>query len=288
MPTTAASSFQRFRSNLEITDLQQSTVSTRQRAVRDAVARRLTVVDSFVTGSYKRHTMISPLSEADVDVVVVLDPSYYQADGYTSLLDRVRRVLLETYTTTPRISRNGQAVTIKFTDFEVDVVPAFNRRGGGYLIPNTKEARFISTNPKVHETFSSNANQSHSGDLVPLIKMIKAWNRECGRPFRSFYLELLVEKALRGVRITNDWSGARFVLDRGRDLIRYTITDPAGLDQGGVHGFASCPNVSSAVSRFDRGFAGAAAAEEWLRRDRIADAVSEWRKLFGDAFPAYG
>ena len=170
MATTIPSSFQRLRSNLEITSLQQATVSTRQQNVRDAVARGMTVLDSFLTGSYKRHTMISPLKEADVDVFVVLDASHYAVGGQANLLDRVRDVLLETYPTTPKISRNGQAVTITFTDFVVDVVPAFHRQGGGYLIPDSVNGRWTSTNPKVHETFITTSNTLHGGNLVPMIK----------------------------------------------------------------------------------------------------------------------
>jgi hypothetical protein len=49
----------------------------------------------------------------------------------------VKRTLRKTYTRTPDISRNGQAVTIRFEDFVVDVGPGFNRKGGGYLIPNS-------------------------------------------------------------------------------------------------------------------------------------------------------
>jgi Second Messenger Oligonucleotide or Dinucleotide Synthetase domain len=221
MATTIPSSFQLLRFNLEITTLQQSTVSTRQQNVRDAVARRMTVSSSFETGSYKRHAMIGPLKDADVDVFVVLvDPSYYDVNGYAGLLDRLRRVLLETYSQTPRISRNGQAVSITFTDFVVDVVPAFHRNGGGYLIPSTTQQRWISTDPTAHETYMTKANQDHAGDLVPLIKMIKAWNRTINRAFRSFYLELLVAHALQGVTISNDWSGCRYVFDKGRQLIR--------------------------------------------------------------------
>jgi tRNA nucleotidyltransferase (CCA-adding enzyme) len=136
---TILRAFRLLKRGLEITQLQQSNVSTRQRAVRDAIARRLIVHDSFITGSYKRHTMISHLSQADIDVFVDLDAKYYSSDGYGALLGRVRKVLLETYTRTPRVSRNGQAVTITFTDFVVDVVPGFYRQGGGYLIPSTTE-----------------------------------------------------------------------------------------------------------------------------------------------------
>jgi hypothetical protein len=286
MPTTISASFEGLRANLEITSLQQSTVSIRQQNVRDAVARRLAVKDSFVSGSYRRRTMISPLSKADIDVVVVLDPSYYSSDGYGALLDRVRGVLLETYTKTPRISRNGQAVTITFIDFVVDVVPAFYRQGGGYLIPSTTEKRWISTNPKVHEVFMTNSNTSHAGDLVPLIKMIKGWNRLIGTTFRSFYLELLVEKVLRGVTISDFPSGCRYVFDKGREAAKYKIADPAGFGSQ-VNGVAR-GTVVDAVTRFETARSRALRAESFAAAGNVSDAVTEWRKVFGAYFPAYG
>jgi hypothetical protein len=285
MVTTISASFQGLKSNLEVTGLQQSAVSTRQKNIRDAVARRMTVLDSFVTGSYKRHTMIAPLNQADVDVFVVLASEYYARDGYGRLLDRVRNVLRETYPTTPRISRNGQAVTIVFADFVVDVVPGFHRRGGGYLIPSTTEDRWIETNPKAHETFITNANTSHSGHLVPLIKMIKRWNREVGSTLKSFYLELLVEKVLRGVRISDFPSGCRYVFDKGRGAVKYKVADPSGLPDE-VGGLLS-GSVADAVRRFDTAYSRALQAEAFAFSGRIGDAVGEWRKVFGGAFPAY-
>lgn len=101
--------------------------------------------------------MIAPLKEAEVAIFVVLDPSYYKADGYTSLLDKVKGVLKKEYKT-PHISRNGQAVTIQFTDFMVDVVPSFHRNGGGFLIPNSITKSWISTDPKMHVSLFSEAN----------------------------------------------------------------------------------------------------------------------------------
>jgi hypothetical protein len=286
MATTITASFEAFKNNLEITTLQQSTVSTRQQNVRDAVAGHLTVKDSFVTGSYRRHTMISPLSKADIDVFVVLDSSYFTTDGYAALLDRVRTVLLETYTKTPKISRNGQAVTITFTDFVVDVVPAFCRKGGGYLIPSTTEKRWISTNPKVHETFISQSNAVHAGELVPLIKMVKGWNREIGNTFRSFYLELLVEKLLRGVTISDFPSGCRYLFDKGREAVKYKIVDPADLG-GQVNGVAT-GTVADAVGRFETALSRSRKAEAFAASGKVGESVAEWSKVFGAYFPAYG
>lgn len=288
MATSVASAFQGLKSNLEITTLQQSTVAGRQQAVRDSVARSLAVKDSFLTGSYRRHTMIGPLKSADVDIFVVLDPKYYKADGQAALLDQVRSALLVTYPTTPRISRNGQAVTISFTDFLVDVVPAFYRRGGGFLIPSSTERRWIETDPRTHVTFLSNANAAHNGDLVPLIKMIKAWNREIGGAFGSFYLELLVEKVLRGVTISSFPSGCRFVFDKGRERIKFKIVDPAGLGSGQVSGLVGVKTVSEAVKRFDTAHSRAIDAEALEQRGKVTDAIGAWRTVFGSSFPAYG
>lgn len=128
MARTITQGFEQLRQNLEITGLQAETVSTRQQNVRAALDDGLTVLETFLTGSYRRNTMVAPLKEADVDIVAVMDSSYFeQWNGQASLLDKVRRVLLKRYPTTPKISRDGQAVTIEFTDFCVDVVPAFNR-----------------------------------------------------------------------------------------------------------------------------------------------------------------
>jgi tRNA nucleotidyltransferase (CCA-adding enzyme) len=130
MAKTIDQGFHELRANFQITGLQQTTVATRQSKVREVLEEELTILDSFSTGSYSRSTMIAPLKEADVDIFVILHSSYYhhynnQNGGQGGLLDLVKRTLLKTYTRTPNISRNGQAVSIRFSDFSVDVVPAF-------------------------------------------------------------------------------------------------------------------------------------------------------------------
>jgi len=176
MAATISAAFKILQINLEITDPQASTVSTRQTNVREAVENEMDVVDSFLAGSYMRNTLIAPLKTADIDILV-LDPKYWSYDGHASLLDRVKRVLRKTYTKTPEISRNGQAVTITFTDFKIDVVPCFCREGGGFLIPDSILKRWIDTDPKAHIKIWADANKTHSGDLVPVMKMLKGWNK---------------------------------------------------------------------------------------------------------------
>jgi len=88
--------FEQLRKNLELTELQEQKVAERQQNVREAVAAQLTAVDDFLSGSYRRHTLIGPLKGADVDVIVVLDRSYRDL-GARAVLDRVRKALLAKY-----------------------------------------------------------------------------------------------------------------------------------------------------------------------------------------------
>jgi len=294
MATTITSSFQKLKENLEITGLQTSTVSTRQNNVRDVIKKDLSVLDSFLTGSYSRSTMIAPLKEADVDIFVVLDSKYFhnynnaQNGGQAGLLDLLKRTLRKTYTETPDISRNGQAVTIRFTDFMVDVVPAFNRQGGGYLIPNAISQNWISTDPKKHVEIVANSNKAHNGDFVPLVKMIKAWNKNNNKYFSSFHLEVLALSILNNVTISDFPSGMRFFFDKARDLITKQNPDPAGYG-GDVGSYINTQEkIKEAVSKFELAYNRVIKAEDFANRGYIKDAVDLWIKIFGDYFPAYG
>ena len=288
MPTTIAQGFAKFQDNLQITDLQESTVDTRQKNVRDAVAKELTVLTSFVTGSYRRDTLIAPLSKADVDIFVILDPSYYSADGYANLIDRLKRVLKGTYPSTPEISRNGQAVTITFTDFTVDVVPAFHRQGGGYLIPDAVMKRWISTDPTQHVTIWNNANTSHFQQLVPVIRMIKQWNRSHSALLRSFHLETLVLQILNNVTISDLPSAARFVFDKARETCKYVVNDPAGYGGNIAAYLDTREKVAEIVKRFETAYTQAVEAERLATANQLPAAFAKWRTVFGDSFPGYG
>lgn len=288
MATTIYQSFQQLQSNLEITGLQQQTVSTRQQNVRDVVAADFTVLDSFLTGSYRRSTMIAPLKNADIDIFVVLDASYFKQDGQAWLLDRIRTTLKKTYPTTPKISRNGQAVTITFTDFTVDVVPAFNRKGGGYLIADSVSGRWISTDPRKHVEIWSAANTSHKGDLVPLIKMIKTWNRQHSALLRSFHLEAMILSILTSVTISDYPSGVRFVFDKARQVAKGTTYDPSGYGGNLADYLNTQQKMSDVVSRLETAYNRALEAENLDKQGKTSAAIEKWRMIFGDYFPAYG
>lgn len=280
------SSFQMLKENLEITGLQKSIVSTRQNEVRYAVARNMDVLDSFLTGSYARSTMIAPLSKADIDIFIVLDKKYNRLTP-VKLLNEVKNALLKTYTNTSKISRNGQAVTITFNDFIVDVVPAFNRQVDGYYIPNSPQNTWIETNPKTHVDIMRNENSKHNGYLVPIVKMIKGWNRNIGSPLESFYLELLVMKVFGNKVITDFQEGVIFFFNKAPIAIRSQIYDPVPYG-GKVKELRKFKNINEVASNFKKAYSQACKAKLYTRKRDFKKSADEWKNIFGGYFPTSG
>jgi hypothetical protein len=237
--------------------------------------------------------MIAPLNEADVDIFIILYNEYFyhydgKNGGQAGLLDLLKRALKKTYTKTPDISRNGQAVTITFTDFMVDVVPAFDRKGGGYLIPNSISQNWISTDPKKHVEKWTAENQAHNGDLVPLIKMVKRWNKMINNYFMSFHLEVMVLQILYQVKITDFSSGVRYFFDKARNYVTKQNPDPAGY-KGDVGAYLNTQQkIDNAVSRIETAYKRALKAEDYADRYKVEDAIDMWRQIFGNYFPSYG
>lgn len=287
MAKTVDQGFQQLKANLEITDLQVNTVSQRQQNVRGVVEAGMTVLDSFLAGSYRRSTMISPMKEADVDIFIVLAVKHYEKTGQGKLLQDLRAVLRKTYTKTPEISQNDQAVTITFTDFKVDVVPTFHRKGGGYLIPDASQQRWISTDPKRHVDIWTARNKQHTGDLLPMIKMLKAWNKS-RKVFRSFHLEVLALSVFQGVTISDYPSGARFFFDKVRDKIRTKPADPAGYSDDVASHINTEKQFQTITSHLDRAYTDAVQAEQHAALGYEKTAYGKWCEIFKGYFPSYG
>lgn len=289
---TRVQAFEQLRRNLELTGLQEKTVAARQSNIRDAVADQLTVVGDFLTGSYRRHTLIGPLKTADVDIVVVLDRRYKNRSP-RAVLELVRKALLVEYTRTPAISRNGQAVTVTFADFIVDVVPAFVRPwwtwDEGWEICDSGSDSWIKINPKKHVEISATANRSHGGHLVPRIKQLKAWNRTVGEPLRSFHLEALAWSIFGTSWLwkngqSSDWASARYFFDKARTELRNQLADPAGTGSdvaAYLHGTA----LDSAVSKMSAAYERCVRADTCAKDEDSAGMHKAYGQVFGGYYP---
>jgi len=88
--------------------------------------------------------------------------------------------------------------------------------------------------------------------------------------------------------ITDFPSAVRYVFQRARRKIRYSVADPAeyNFNVGAYLNIRS--KKDAAKSHLETAYSRARKAEECAAEGKIEEAYSNWRLIFGRYFPAYG
>ncbi|TMQ90358.1 nucleotidyltransferase [Actinomadura soli] len=294
---TPNDAFYKFRTNLQTTDTDNSSASRRQTKIRDQIeaAGTLTVIDTFLTGAYRRETKTKPLRDVDI-MIVIVDTSYLKLHPREILL-ALRAILAPLYGE-GRVTCDRFAVRVDFgvkvvdevsEDGEVisfDVVPAFEK-GDHYLIPDDVTGAWIATNPKIHYDLAVAANKDFSEQWKPLVKMIKKWNAVAGQPVQpSFLIEVMALRLLTG-----PWTGShpqelRRFFATAAEHIADVWPDPAhhGPDISGILD-ADPVMMSTAVQALKEAEAACTKAIRLEQTGRTSEALRAWRELFGPLFP---
>jgi tRNA nucleotidyltransferase (CCA-adding enzyme) len=162
--------FANLKRHLEITRTEQDAAARRHHDIREFLDDRWDLADDFFTGSYRRDTKTKKLK--DVDVFAVINDAGAQAHFRSKypreLLSALELLLQEEW---PNAHRDGMAVVVPYGDEEdvlsIEVVPAFDRDGGGYFIPDPDAGSWIPTNPKVHHELASPRTPSATASMCP-------------------------------------------------------------------------------------------------------------------------
>lgn len=210
--TTLDGAITNFLQALELTNSQGTLVSARQNAVRTRAeaSALIDVYDSRLIGSYARSSQIRSLSSTDfidVDCLLILKTSEYNLnkywrvnDGGWQVLEDLRRSLDGYQGLSVRI--DSPAVTITWNDMKMELVPAFSREGGGYLIPSPGllSRSWQATDPVTDEAkfAEANAEAKSKGKFKPMVKMLKCWNRTNNKILGSFPLETIAYHSTLG------------------------------------------------------------------------------------------
>jgi hypothetical protein len=293
---TTDEAFAKFRTRLELNDKEQRNASTRQQEIRNIMDESFQIDHDFLTGSYKRHTKTKPLKDVDIFCVLGDDERHYRKKPPSELLAAVAKPLRKNYGDSA-VKEQRRSVCVDFgvkpdaddkTDHRVvsfDVVPAF-AEGDNYEVPDTASTSgWTKTNPRIHEDKAKKAQDAFAGEWKGLVRMMKYWNNNHGKPVRpSFLIEVMALDVLhppfRGDRARE----MQFFLRTLAARIHETWNDPAGLG----------PAVSDSMDRAARDSARSAllAAEREAanaiflsNQGAQGDALKAWRALFGPRFP---
>ena len=184
--------------NLKIGDDERELIKQKHKALREELREKLNLQDDFLTGSYKRNTLIKPKDETekfDVDIFIAFSNDEY---GETDLSD-LRNLVIDALNNIKKSNTDldithindnqRRSVGVEFnSNFQIDIVPAIEiKKDKLYKIFDRRTLEAIRSNPKLHGELLSKANEDSDKLLVPIIKILKSWKREKCDYLKSFH-----------------------------------------------------------------------------------------------------
>jgi Second Messenger Oligonucleotide or Dinucleotide Synthetase domain len=295
MATMIDSAFAQYKANLELTDRQEGLVSNTRANVVAQLAAKISLASerSQVIGSYDRHTLTRYLSEGDVDVLVTLaypaNAAWNTSAGATQALDKFKAVLDAAYPST-RKRRDRHCITMHFAEFRLDLVPAFKYDDGHYTIPDSVLGRWIETDPIAFAALITNLNKVMGGTFIPLIKMVKGWNRNSGWPISSFHLECLMYAHCKDYTLAYTYpSLLKIFFEALPALLGSPSLEPTRGER--VDGYMDVGSPTRRATAILKARLAAAKAAEAYKDETVygpSVSVNEWKAVLGDFFPSYG
>src|SRR2546428_3190808 len=279
---------------LEITKTEQDDASRRQQEVRACIKRSFDIEKDFLTGSYARNTKTKPLKDVDIFFVLGEGEKQRRQQPPSTILDAFEQCLRKEYGS-DQVERNRRSVTVSFEKrsqtqggeegkvLSVDAVPAFDC-GRYYEIPDDDLGQWIKSDPEAHKEQATKKNDSLNGNWVPLVKMIKRWNREAGKPIKpSFLIEAMALK-LVDTPFSSYPGEIRMFFAAAADRLDETWPDPAGF------GPPVCDQMDQASRHKAREALRAAEVKAALafraeQQGRQGEALSLWQAILGSYFP---
>ena len=150
----------------------------------------------YIVGSVGRKTAIAKTSDLDVifDLPVSVYEKYnvYESNGQSALLQDVKEVLKERYPKTD-IKGDGQVVSIEFTSYTVELVPAFKQSDDTFKYPDTHNGgSWKYTDPIAEQNECAFCNKASCNNYYRFCRMIRKWKNNCGVVMGGLLIDTLV------------------------------------------------------------------------------------------------
>lgn len=267
----------------------------RRSVILGAFSDEADVLETVPSGSLARGSQIDPIH--DVDLIVVFDPEQHPSWGQPGGSAREALELVqarvqalvgknqgEVASEVRRADVKNHSVKCFLDDpgaedaFTVDVMPALRHPDSGLRVPEAASEAWIRTDP---EQLMAAVAQRHGewGEFVKLVRVLKRWNRDNRKPFKSLTLEVL---ALERMPVAERPQALARFFEAAHAVIDEPICDPAGL----------CGEIQPDLDR-DRARelldAAAGLTDDAVRAEVEGDEATAraiWREVLGDVFPA--
>lgn len=234
------------------------------------------VLDLLFGGSVSKHTYVDGLS--DIDALVILNKSDLNGKSPEDVKNYFYTRLKESLPNT-EIHRGKLAITIKYSDSEIQILPAV-RTESGIKIADQNSGKWASINPEKFTTCLTEVNKNVSMKLIPTIKMVKSIisNLPENRQLTGYHVESLaveIFKSYDGKKTTK--SMLKHFFSEATDKVMSPIKDKTGQsrhvdDYLGSGGSLERKIASDALNRIARK----------LKNADGSQSLDKWKEILGE------
>ena len=290
---TVDEAFEKFRHRLELSATEQQDAIRRHKDVRACIGNCFDIERDFLTGSYARHTKTKPLKDVDIFFCLGEEDSGWRSKPTSHVLDAFETCLADEYGS-DTVERGRRCVTVEFDKrnptadeegkvLSNDAVPAYDL-GNCYEIPDCDLGRWIKTNPDAHKEKATAKNNECDGKWVPLVKMLKRWNRSADKLIAPSFLIEVMAIELVDPPFTKYASEVRRFFASAQDGIMQDWPDPAGYGPP-VSDQMTPDKRQTAIDALRAVEVKAARAVRLEQQGKTGEALALWRDIMGKYFP---
>jgi len=285
--------FEIFRQRLELSETEQKDAIRRHNDVRACIRATFDIERDFLTGSYARYTKTKPLKDVDIFFCLGAKDRHWRNKHPYEVLQAFEQCLAAKYGA-DSVDPGRRCVTVEFEKrnptadeegkvLSNDAVPAYEL-SDCYEIPDRNLGKWIKTNPDTHREESTAKNKALDGKWVPLVKMLKRWNRSADSPITPSFLIEVMALELVDPPFTNYPSEIRRFFAAALDGIARDWPDPAGFGPP-VSDQMTPQKRQEAIAALRTAEVKAARAVRLEQQGKIGEALALWSEVMGKYFP---
>ena len=290
---TVDEAFDKFRQRLELSDTEQQDAIRRHNDVRACIRESFDIDRDFLTGSYARHTKTKPLKDVDIFFCLGEKDRHWRSKPPSDVLTAFETCLAKKYGS-DSVQRGRRCVTVEFDKqnptadeegkvLSNDAVPAYEL-DDWYEIPDRDLGKWIKTDPGIHKEKSTAKNKECGGKWVPLVKMLKRWNRSADKPISPSFLIEVIALDLIDPPFTKYPSEVRRFFAAAQEGIMQDWADPGGYGPP-VSDQMTTDKRRKAVEALRAAEVKAARAVHLENQGKTGEALTLWREIMGKYFP---
>jgi len=178
--------------------------------------------------------------------------------------------------------------------YKFEIVPAVGYEDNPdlYDTPATGSKEWMQCYPNVPSRWLSSSNHANNRMFIPLIKILKQWNRHNNVRFKSFHLELLTEKVFGAITEIKsypqgifDWMYCvkNWVWDNEYPFVQEPGKSFVYVDD---YLYQNKHQLRIARNKLDAGLKKAERAWNFYCKGRNISAKMIWHNMFGNMFPS--